>query len=187
MDESPSVPASAAIEIDWAAARTFLRDRIRGTLRGRGDADVEDLTQLAAVRLLRALRREPARSLEALMHEISRRTCIDFFRQRRRTPSTTDIVGVEEVLSAPADPDSDLGGDLERLRFVVLEFFQARNAPCRTLATMYFAEQDWQTVAEQLNRTYTAIRKQWSRCVQLLREAAGASQDPLLAWAREAG
>ena len=62
----------------------------------------------------------------------------------------------------------------------MLEFFTARESRCRDLATAFFAEQDWKAVAEAEGRSHDAVRKQWSRCLGMLREAARDEAGPLM-------
>jgi RNA polymerase sigma factor (sigma-70 family) len=169
--------------IQWDEARAFLRERIAAQLRPLDGDALEDLTQEALVRLLRAVRREEADSLSGLMHEIARRTCIDLIRRRRRWGQV--LRPMAEGAPEPAAPSLDSGGlgdPLERMRFTVLEFFRLNEAPCRDVAAAYFEGQDWQTVAARMGRSYSAIRKQWSRCVQHLRTAARSNPGWLAEW-----
>jgi len=185
--ERGSVPPapSAETEIDWASARIFLQRALRCSL-DRVEPDlVQDLTQEALVRLLRAVRREEPMNLDALMTEIARRTRIDFIRKRR---TWSAILGpLDESDSNRPDahgsaPDQ-LGDPCERLEFVVTEFFRMRHAPCLELARRYFDEQDWVAVAADLGRGNDAVRQQWSRCLAMLRKASADNPGLLAAWA----
>lgn len=177
------------LHIDWRKAEQFLRARLRGQVDHLQPADVNDLVQEALVRLLRAVRREPARELEALMHVIARRTAVDLIRRRQRwrlvfqqsdETSREAAAPTRDVLADAADP-------VDRVRFVVLEFFRSHKASCCELALAYFQTKQWNTVAAELGKTPLAIRRRWSRCVDLLRKQA--AEDPsfalLVGWTRE--
>jgi len=131
-------------------------------------AHLEDLTQEACVRLLRALRRESAEDLDALAFVIAQRTWVDFV--RRRTRWRRVFAGGEERDAMAAAEESEWAGSGERLRFIVLALFEreGRDA-CRELALAYFAEMDWKTVAAAFNQSHAAVRKRWSRCVEDVR------------------
>jgi RNA polymerase sigma factor (sigma-70 family) len=173
--------------IDWDQARSFLRERISAQLRPLDGPTLDDLTQEALVRLLRAVRREEATSLNGLMHEIARRTCIDLIRRRRRWAQVQRPMPEGELpAAAPTACDGRaLGDPVERIRFTVLEYFRVNDAPCRSVAEAYFERQDWQSVAARLGRSHAAIRKQWWRCVQRLREAARHNPGWLADWLDE--
>ena len=54
----------------------------------------------------------------------------------------------------------------------------------RELAVAFFAGDDWKAVAQAERRSHDVIRKQWSRCLGYLRQAAQDEKGPLLDWAR---
>lgn len=174
-------------EISWGPAREFLHRCLARTLFRTDPADLEDLTQEALVRLLRACRAQEPKNPQALMRAIARRTAIDFIRRRERWKRLVCQFGDAEADSAPAvDPPPDTAGDpLERVRFVVREFFAQRSRLCAELAEAFFAERSWQAVADERRCTSEAIRKQWSRCVKALREAARRGPCVPLQWMRE--
>ena len=136
------------------------------------------------MRLMRALGRGEARNLDAMMTSIADRTCIDFMRSRGRWSA---ILGpINEVVldtTEAADTTSEtLGDPRDRVRFVVLQFFEQQGSACHELARAYFAELDWSLVAQGLGRSAEAVRKQWSRCLGILRrEAAKSPQFQILA------
>lgn len=172
--DAPAAPAPVRLP-DWADVRAFVRRRVRHTAPSLGDDDVDEVTQEALVRLLRAVERTPIRNAEALMNEVARRTAIDHLRSRTRWSrllSPWDGVGPPEDTLPVQAP---VGDPIERLRFVVLEFFVANEAPCAELARQHFAGWRWDEIAERTQRSAAAVRKQWSRCMQVLRErfAAG--------------
>lgn len=189
-DEAPRSPrgARSEAEVRWTEARRFLADRLRRELHGRDADSVEDLAQEALARLLRSVRRDGALNLEALMTAIARRTAIDHIRRRSRwarlvesVPDPDDAPGAAVALPGPPD-DS-----LERLRFVVLEYFAADSPGCLELARAYFERRDWKRVAESLGRGHDAVRRQWSRCVDELRALAARDGGPLMEWTAEEG
>jgi RNA polymerase sigma factor (sigma-70 family) len=174
-------PAANEAEIRWDEASAFARRRLEYELPSWARGQVDDLVQETMVRLLRAVRREPVENLEALMTEIARRTAIDCLRRRSRWSIVLcEEAGDIEAVPDPAARGPRLGDPLERMRFVVLEFFAAREARCRDLAVAYFAEQDWKAVAAAEGRSHEAVRKQWSRCLGMLRQAARDEAGPLM-------
>ena len=185
--QTPTGGPSAAheTEIAWDEAAVFLRRRLNVHLSPSGREAIDDLVQEALIRLLRVVRREPIENLEALMTEIARRAAIDWLRRRTRWNAIVDPTGASfEEVADPRVPGDDLGDPLDRLSFVVVEFFAARESGCRDLATAYFAERDWKAVAEARGRSHDAVRKQWSRCLELLRAAARSDRESLMDWSR---
>lgn len=154
-------------QLDWNEARSFLRRRM-GRKLGQVDPSIlEDATQEACVRLLRALRREGAQNPEGLMTTIADRTAISIIRRLARERGTT--VDIEETAGRAVESrplSSDILGDLlDRVRFIALEFFKTRNAwLCLKLAQAWFREEPWVVVADQLHMTQESVRKRWERC-----------------------
>lgn len=182
-----AVGAAAATEIDirWDEAGEFLRRRLRFELPASSHGNLDDLVQESLVRLLRAVRRERIENLEALMTEIARRTAIDSLRRRSRWTALVraEDGGFAEVADPRARAD-EIGDPVERLRFVVLEFFTVNESRCRELAVAFFAERDWKSVALAQGRSHAAVRKQWSLCLERLRAAARADRTLLMEWTR---
>lgn len=181
-DEVPRPLAAASeTEIRWSEAVIFLRRRLGYELPASVRTHLDDLVQESLVRLLRAVRRERVDNVEALMTEIARRTAIDCLRRNTRWSAivTGDSSEIDQVPD-PASRSAPLGDPVERLQFVVLEFFTERETRCQELATAYFAEQDWKEVASRCGRSHDAVRKQWSRCLELLRQAARDEFGPLM-------
>lgn len=181
---APAAPVGEA-GIHWDRAREFVRRRLAYELPPSGRANLDDLTQECLVRLLRFVRREPVVNLEALLTQLARRTAIDALRRRTRWRAL--VASDDAAVAAAADPAArpeEPGDPLERLQFVVVEFFAARDARCRELAAPYFAGQDWKSVASATGRSHDVVRKQWSRCLELLRAAARDERGPLLDWTR---
>ena len=155
---------------------------------GSNDELIEDLSQEAMVRVMRAVRLAPARNLEALTSEIARRTAIDHLRSRRRwdalvTPWTPEADEAEET-SESSHP-GPRGDPLERARFAVMGLFEKEHSGCLELARWYFRDVSWSEVSDQLGRTPEALRKQWSRCIAALRRAVRTDPDCLWRWSRD--
>ncbi|MBK6735568.1 MAG: sigma-70 family RNA polymerase sigma factor [bacterium] len=160
---------------DWDQARGFLSRRLSRKLFRADQATLDDLTQEALVRLVRAARRETVLNFEGLMETIAERTLVDYLRSRRawQKDPTIDPNEYPEHPGLAALPADDLTPSLERFQFAVLEFFQEHSSGCLDLAHHYFLERNWLEVARKQERPHTAIRQQWSRCVALLRKSAG--------------
>jgi DNA-directed RNA polymerase specialized sigma24 family protein len=170
-------------EIHWDRAREFIRRRLTLELSTSSLAQLDDLTQECLVRLLRFVRRERVVNLEALLTQLARRTAIDGLRRRLRWRAL--VTNDEDAVAGAADPAARVeepGDPLERLHFVVVEYFTARDARCRELAAAYFAGDDWKAVASAMGRSHDVIRKQWSRCLERLRAAARDERGPLFDW-----
>lgn len=183
MPSTGALRAANENEIRWDEAVAFVRRRLGYELPASTRGQIDDLVQESMVRLLRAVRREPIENVEALMTEIARRTAIDSLRRRTRwsalvRPEEPDI----DQIPDPQARADEVGDPLERLHFVVLEFFTVREARCRELAAAYFADQDWKVVANARGRSHDAVRKQWSRCLELLRAEARRDQGLLKEW-----
>jgi len=157
--------------IDWKEAARFLRSCLAARDPSLQPTDVDELTQEAVIRLLRAVRRGEVTNLNGLMYKIVHDTRVDFTRRGVRDRARRGLPpGGIEALPAPS-PGSGID-PIELIRFIVLEFFRVHHSACRELAEIYFERGDWQSVATRLGRTHAAVRKQWSRCVQRLREEA---------------
>ena len=162
-------------DLDWKKIRSLLQSHL-GRRADRGDREfLEDLTQEACVRFLRASRGRPVENQEALAATIAKRTWVDFIRRRTRWRKIfSEAVEVEAESLAGG---FELGDQRERLQFIVQELFDRNGSQgCLDLARAFFAEMDWKSVAESKNRTYASVRKQWSRCVQEVRRMV--KEDP---------
>ncbi len=127
-------------EIDWEKACKGLRSRIARKLDRLDPDKIEDLVQEASVRLLRVVRQEGARNLEALMNVIAHGTSVDFLRRRRAWSLLLEPM-TEVTMNRPtlgAANAAVMGDPLERVQFVVLQLFREHNAPCGDLARFYF-------------------------------------------------
>jgi RNA polymerase sigma factor (sigma-70 family) len=171
--------------VDWDAARRFMRRIVRSRLDREDPAVHDDLVQEALVRLLRAIRGEKPRDLEALMAEIAHRVTVDHLRRRKRWKLLVEPAseGLLEQAPAVSPVNTEPGDPVARIRFVVLNYFG--DSDCGDLAQAYFAQLDWMRVAERVGRSHAAVRKQWSRCLERLRQAVARepSLAPLADWA----
>lgn len=179
------VEESLATQIDWKTARPFIRNKLRAQLFRADDAVLDDLVQEACIRLNRACRRTVVENMEGFMTTIAKRVSIDHIRSRTIETAVMTPLSADMDAAAPPDPEpfADQGDPLDRLRFMVLEFFRSGKSKCHEIALAYFAELDWIQVAQQFGRSHAAIRKQWSRCVENLREEAATEGSFLTAWA----
>jgi DNA-directed RNA polymerase specialized sigma24 family protein len=186
--ESDPVSAASETEIHWDRATEFVRRRLRIELSASTRGEIDDLIQETLVRTLRLVRREPVENVEALMTEIARRVAIDALRRRIRWNALLRPEAPEAHEVPDTRPTTDtLGDPLERLQFIVLEYFGAHDAPCRALAAAFFAERDWKSVAAAQGRSHAGVRQQWSRCLRVLRAVAAQEGGPLSDWARVEG
>jgi len=184
-DDEPSAASTQEKLIRWGEASAFVRRRLQYELPSSSHGLIDDLVQECMVRMLRYVRRERVQNLDALLTEVARRTAIDAL--RRRTRWSALVTSDDEVVATLPDPHAradEPGDPLERLQFVVVEYFTQRDARCRELAVSFFAGDDWKAVALAERRSHDVIRKQWSRCLGLLRQAAHDEKGPLLDWAR---
>lgn len=161
--------------INWVYARNFLHRFLGKRLDGIDPHEVEDITQEALIRLYRANERLSINNLEAIMIRIGRWCCVDYFRRRERwlhvmDPADPTLTNVEDP---HPDPSQQVADPRERIEFIVVEFFEEKNSACKDLAAAFFEKRSWNSVAREIGKTATAIRKQWERCVQLLRKEFG--------------
>lgn len=182
MNDRPSGPthetSSQERATDWAGVLVLVRRTVSVHVRHGERDQIEDITQEASLRVIRAIRRQPARNVEALATHIAQKACADYVRRRRREAA------LEKALIASAGHDfpslRPASGDvLDRLRFVVLEFFG--ESPCGELAKAFFAGTNWKQYADGAGTEHSAERKKWSRCVEKLR-AAARKGGALVAW-----
>jgi len=172
-DIRPSGPAHEATSrersIDWEGVLVLVRRTVCVHLRATERDEVDDLTAEAAIRVIRAVRLEPPRNLDALATAIAQRTCADYVRRCRRQAALQKAVltgGTHDAASRRAGS----GDELDRLRFVILEFFDG--TPCAELANVFFAGRNWKDWAREIGGSHEAERQKWSRCVKKLRAAA---------------
>lgn len=177
--------ASSEDSIPWEEARSLFKRILASRLASSGPDDLEDLIQEALVRLLRAIRREPANNLEALMVEIARRTAIDYMRRRKRWSLILERSSTLETIVDPRPfPSEAVGDPATRLEFVVLEYFRSTRSSCLEIANAYFEARSWPAVAARTGIRPATVRKRWSRCLEQLRKAARSNASMLLDWER---
>lgn len=152
-----------------AAAIAWYVDYFRRRAGTRGRDHAEDLAQEATLGLLRAMRASQVDNPDAMRETIGMRTWYSHLRRWYRWREIWDETEVEHADVAGPDSHLAVGDPGERLRFQVLEVFRAHDARCQDLASLFFSGLDWMQVAAQLGRGYAAVRKQWSRCLELLR------------------
>ena len=184
-DESGTGTPEQETRIHWGEASAFVRRRLHFELPSSSHGLIDDLVQECMVRMLRYVRRERVQNVDALLTEMARRTAIDAL--RRRTRWSALVTSDDEAVAVLPDPNArtdEPGDPLERLQFVVVEYFTARDARCRELAVAFFAGDDWKAVAIAERKSHDVIRKQWSRCLRILRETARDETGPLMDWAR---
>jgi DNA-directed RNA polymerase specialized sigma24 family protein len=184
---APETPIKSAI--DWKALRAHALQGVRRKLRFTPAGTIEDLAQEVMVTLFRLSQRERLVNPEALTTTLVHRVCVDHVRRMRGPTGRLDpLPDGDSPLELPAqDPSHEVGADmLELFRFVVLEHFKQHDAACHELATDFFAELSWSTVARRLQLRHNTVIKRWSRCMEQVRELAYSQRGPVWEWAREA-
>lgn len=160
---------------------------MRARLRSAPAETVEDLSQEVLVTLFRLSRRERLLEPQSLVHTLAHRVCVDHIRRQRGAAGRLDPVPDADSPGewVRGDPSADMPTDLlELFRFLVLERFHELDAPCQDLATRFYTEQSWSTVAEQLGVRPATVIKRWARCMQQVRRLVRAQRGRLGDWAR---
>jgi DNA-directed RNA polymerase specialized sigma24 family protein len=162
-------------EIRWDEARRFLRGRLAYRVRGIPADELEDLTQEALIRLLRVVRREGVRNLEALMNHIVELTRNDFLKRKMRRQSREQPL--DDLAHVVSDPAGDAASHLEaieqdpsRLAFLVLEFVRRVRPGALSLCESKMRGRSLEETAREQGRTPAAVRKEWSRVAQQFRD-----------------
>jgi len=193
--ERPPLPRTSPLRrtplgaIDWKALRAFALQGVRRKLRATPASTIEDLAQEVMVTLFRLSQRETLLNPEALTNTLVHRVYVDHVRRMRGPTGRLDpLPDSDSPLELPAqDPAREIGADMLQLfRFVVLEHFKQHDAPCHELATDFFAELSWASVARRLQVRHNTVIKRWSRCMVQIRELAYSQRGPVWEWAREA-
>ncbi len=129
---------------------------------------VDDLAQEASIRLLRMARSEDIRSVEAAMKHVVRLVIIDHI--RKRDPCATALPLEDHGDGALAAPARLMG----RAASTILRAFEHGGlTQCCDRTRDVLDGLTWSEVARRDNRTETAVRKEWSRCVSALRDVIG--------------
>lgn len=188
MDRSAGGPLVGRQSLDAGRALEFLRAAIRRQLQYAEANLLDDLAQIAFIRLWEYLGRANAGNLDALMNTIGQRTAKDYLRRLRilrlLLGQGLEEAGVDSLAAPPTAPD--LGDPLERFRFMALEFFDSVGAPCAVLGGKFFQELSWKHVGDALGVAPNTLAKQWERCVTRLRAFVRANPDAFSEWAEEA-
>lgn len=158
-----------------------LRQRMQSLAAGRYFADLDDIAADAWIRLDRALGREPAQNLEALMTSVAWRAWVDFCRkkaaERRALGQSVDIDEMELAIpeeERAIDPDA-----LATWRFAMSEWFQRNQPQCLDPARTVFEGRTWGELAEALGAKPNSLAKRWQRCRESFLAAARADRGDL--------
>lgn len=183
MESFPMNPIPAAPRplpaLPWEELRALSRQRARSRLADAGTEDVEDVVQLAMVRLIRACRAADVANPHGLTSTVTDRAAQDWIRARRRWRARFEQPPEVPEPQGPQAVAGELGDPLERVRFVVMEYFGQTDGPCAELATAYFESRDWAAVATASGLAATTVRKRWWRCVEQLRSELRGPLEPL--------
>lgn len=139
--------------------------------------------------LFRLSQRETLVNAEALATTLVHRVCVDHVRRMRGPAGRLDPLpdsGGPLELPAPESAQAIAVDMLELFRFLVLEHFKQHDVPCHELATDFFAELSWSSVARRMQLRHNTVIKRWSRCMQQIRDLAYTQRGPVWDWAREA-
>jgi RNA polymerase sigma factor (sigma-70 family) len=167
-------------QLDWTAIREVLRRTLASKMDRHEPALLDDLVQEGCVRFLRSSRREAVDDVTGLAIVIAQRTWLDYLRRvsryRKHFTELNDATA-ERVADSQGSADPLLGDPRERLGLIVQQALERRGAEeCQKLAEAFLARLDWRQVATSMNVGYAAVRKRWSRCLNVLREEI--SSDP---------
>lgn len=156
-----------------SSARSVLYAAIRRRLRWDNEEDVEDLVSEGILRYIRRARRETIDNPEALLATIGNGVALDWIGRRVRWRKIMAPLGPDEVESTADHAASpDMFEDPVRRTIQVVElFFSQNDERCGVLFRFHINGVPWSDVAEKQSRSHDAVRKQWSRCVQMLRTA----------------
>ncbi|HXS81661.1 MAG TPA: hypothetical protein VN896_03000 [Methylomirabilota bacterium] len=178
-------------EPDWAHTRVEMKAFVLHRMKNKysrpvDDADVEACAQDAVVRLYQWWCREreagrPIESFAAMMNQVANFAAIDLVRELVKRGRFVTIDGDDGDDSgdrvASIDPERTALGPApihrdapERLRHLVLAWFDAENKPCHDLGIHYYSGQGWQAVSQELGLGIDTVRQRWSRCVKQFRE-----------------
>jgi hypothetical protein len=120
MSDFPERHPFAAPEIDWSAARAFVRERIRRQWPAAADAELDERTDDALVRLSRRLRAEPPAAVEEAMAGAAARSLLEQLRGRRRWSALQALSAGARVGPGRRGGLEPVGDPLERFRFLAL-------------------------------------------------------------------
>ena len=120
MSDLPERHPFAAPELDWTAARASVRERVRRQWPAAGDAELNERTDDALVRLARQLRAEPPPPVEEAMAGAAARSLLEQLRGRRRWSALQALASGAPLVAARGGRSDPIGDPLERFRFLAL-------------------------------------------------------------------
>lgn len=161
-------------DIDWDECHRRIRDSIRAQQLSDPEA-VNDLAQVAIIRLFRLAHREGVQNLEAIRQRIAHGVVVEFFRHKRVVERAHKLLVDHGADAAPSTDvlDAYLDG-VRTVRMLVLEYFRQDlgNHQCAELAHAYFEGRTWEEIAAEQDEKVATIRKRWQRCLDRLRQQA---------------
>jgi RNA polymerase sigma factor (sigma-70 family) len=118
-------------------------------------------------------------NLEALLVTIAKRQAYRDYSNRSGKEQPID----PEMGSEPGyDPGST--NEARWRLFMIREFLRSASPRCLEVLDLVHEGYDHSEIADQLGKGHAAMRKAWSRCVALIRDAFGADSSASAAWAR---
>jgi hypothetical protein len=169
-------PAAWENEVDWAHCMRFLRaffQRKRGIRR----EEIDELRSESLAGLVRAIRRERPRNVEALMNRIAECDWLDHLERRYAIPRHVPIESVVRGIAELPPSDFRDGLDLEGFKvFMQRQWFERMGrVKCSAIATaIYDAHQTLKGFALGAGLSYEKVRQDWSRCKRAFEAAVTA-------------
>lgn len=162
----PPEPVAWESEIDWNHCIRFLLAFFRQK-RGLPNAEIEVLKSESLLGLIRSIRRERPRNLEALMTRIAQCDWLDYVR-RRYTQARNEPINLlaEDIAALPPAQDRD-GLDLHEFKvFARRQWFALRKPiPCSAIAmAVDVLGKTLKQYALETRQSYDKVRQDWSRC-----------------------
>lgn len=165
------------VGFDCEEASGRLKRVIASKARGISREDLEDCAGEALVRLVRALRRERPRSLEALQVTIAKRVAFDWIRdQKHRRLHVREDNILDNV------PSRDLSNETRHMFWLVREYFCQAAVDCVPLLDARLQGYEWEEVARDVQKTSVGVRQQWTRCCEKARSALMAEGGMIARW-----
>jgi len=182
--ESPRAVTPFRVEdFDWVDVRDRISRRLGPKFSSRGQEFVEDLVSEAVFELLIAIQRQPAEHPHGLIARICETTERDAIRRLRRQALRVGSMPDDAELIAPSPSiEHEYDDPSYRVRWLVLTYFESRDAACQDIARERFAGKTLKQIAEERRRSHDALRQQWSRCVNDFRRAVADDEDQLWDW-----
>ena len=119
-------------------------------------------------------------SLEGLLVTIAKRQAYATYpRKDRRSVSIDDESDPVEL-----SRDDTSRNEVRRRMFMMREFLCNASPGCLEVLDLLHEGYDLKEIADRLGKGYAAIRKGWSRCMELIRDAFAAGGDASTEWAR---